>query len=87
MAYEEIKFKKSKVVKNKPKPKSKHIKTADLGSVLPFLSDNLGTIVNIGTGAMGVIGGLAGYEGWKIGSFRRRQDKLRRAEHMKRWGR
>ena len=87
MAYEELKFKNSKVVKNKPKPKSKHIKTADLGTVAQFLSDNLGNIITGGAGAVAGLGGYAAYELGKLGAFRRQQDKLRRAAHMKRWGR
>lgn len=45
MSYKELKFKGSKIVKNKPKPPSKHIQTADLGTAIQFLSDNLNNIM------------------------------------------
>ena len=85
MAYKEIKFKGPTVFKNQPKPPSKHIQTADLGTILPFLSDNLGTII---TGGAGVISGLAGYAGYELGKlnrFRNQQRNLRNQANIRRW--
>ena len=46
MAYKELKFTKPRIVKNQPKPPSKHIQTADLGTTIQFLSDNLNNIAH-----------------------------------------
>ena len=73
MAYEEIKFKKSKVVKNKPKPKSKHIKTADLGTVAQFLSDNIG---NIATGVAALNLGIVAKAGHMVWKMRKRNREI-----------
>ena len=67
MGYEELKSKDSKIVKkNKPKPKSKHIKTADLGTAAQFLGDNVGNIIT-GLGIVsGAVGGKLGHMAWKM---------------------
>ena len=63
MSYKELKFKGSKIVKNKPKPPSKHIQTADLGTTIQFLSDNLNNIVH---GAAAFNLGALGYTGHRM---------------------
>lgn len=74
MAYEELKFKDSKIVKkNTPKPPSKHIKTADLGTVAQFLGDNVGNIIT-GFGILsGAVVGKIGHQAWEM---RQRNKKI-----------
>tara|TARA_Y100000401_G_scaffold26513_1_gene18839 strand:+ start:3169 stop:3414 length:246 start_codon:yes stop_codon:yes gene_type:complete len=63
MAYKELKFTKPRIVKNQPKPPSKHIQTADLGTTIQFLSDNLN---NIAHGAAAFNLGALGYTGHRM---------------------